>query len=884
MPFGKKTSRFSSQKYSSMGKSRTRRTKMKNQSYPTRHSNKRSASGFSLATLNPKNFDFKSFKHKLKELFTTKEGLKKVGLTGLVGLGLVFALFIYYSKDLPSPNKINARMSAQSTQIFDRNGKLLYEIHGDKNRIMADWNEIPQYAKDATVAVEDKDFYKHSGFSIRGILRAVTGVVFRDSSRGGGSTITQQFVKNALLTNEHSYTRKIKEVILAIAIEQRYKKDDILKMYLNEIPYGSNAYGVKVAAKTYFNKDLKDLTLEEAALLASLPQAPTYYSPYGAHKDELLARKNTVLEKMADQKFITKEQAEEAKNKEIVFSNNAYGSITAPHFVMYVKEKLVEKYGEQTVNEGGLKVYTTLDATKQQYAEDAVATNVDKNKTRYNASNASLVAMDPKNGQILAMVGSRDFFNQDIDGNVNVALMDRQPGSSFKPLVYATLFKSENWGPGSIMYDLKTDFGGGYIPNNYNGAFVGPLSIRSALGNSLNIPAVKALYIAGMDSALDTAHAMGITTLNDKSQYGLSLVLGAGEVKLIDMVSAYSVFANEGSRQDPTWMIKIEDNKGKTIDEYKDKNPKRILDAQIAYLISNILSDDGARSATFGTGSQLTLKGRPVAAKTGTTNDYKDAWTMGYTPSLVAGVWAGNNDNSAMTRAGGSIAAAPIWHDFMLKALGDSPAEQFKRPSGIKTVTIDAITGRKPSGSSKTITDIFPSWYKIPDIAGVSQEVRIDTSTGKIATDSCPAELVVTKTFNPITAEIPTSDPAYSRWFAPIQAWAAANGFSTNMDEIPKETCDIHTGTDKPTVKILSPVANSSVAGKSFDILINTTSTLSPVITVTIDGKTFTGISQGGGDFLVTAKDITAGRQKITATVKDSKSQSANTELNIIVK
>ena len=394
------------------------------------------------------------------------------------------------------------------------------------------------------------------------------------------------------------------------------------------------------------------------------------------------------------------------------------------------------------------------------------------------------------------MVGSRDFFNQEIDGNVNVSLMDRQPGSSFKPFAYATAWKTNNWGPGSVLYDLKTDFGGGYNPNNYDGSFRGPVTMRKALQSSLNIPAVKTLYIAGLDNVIETAHAMGITTLNDKSQYGLSLVLGAGEVKLIDMVGAYGVFANSGVKQDTSWYVKIEDSKGKTIDEYKNTQGKTVLDPQIAYLTSNVLSDDSSRAEVFGAGGPLTLHGRPAAAKTGTTNDYKDAWTMGYTPSLVAGVWAGNNDNTPMTKAGGSIAAAPIWHDFMIKALAETATEQFSRPSGIKTVTLDSVTGKKPSTGSKTVTDIFPSWYNIQDAVGAT-EIKINKNTNKLVNNSCPPDQgqIEIRTINNVTAEIPSTDSAYSRWFAPIGAWAANSGYSTSgTSQIEQDTCPLNQG------------------------------------------------------------------------------------------
>lgn len=877
MPFGRKSSRFSGQKYTSFPRSpRSTRKPVKN-SYqkPTSRSVRRPSHGFTLPAVLA-NFDFGKAKAYLTDLFTTKEGWKKLAYVATVVVACVITMFIWFSKDLPSPDKINAKMSAQSTQIFDRNGKLLYEIHGDQNRIMADWNEIPDNVKNATISVEDKNFYKEGGFSIFGIGRAIVGVVTGNHALGGGSTITQQYVKNSLLTNEYSFVRKIKELILATEIDQRYTKQDILKMYLNEIPYGSNAYGIKVAAKTYFNKDLKDLTLAEAATLAAMPQAPTYYSPYGTHKKDLMERKDMILDLMADQKYITKDERDAAKKQELAFSNNPYGTITAPHFVEYVREQLVAKYGENMVDTGGLKVYTTLDLEKQKYAEEAIATNVDKNKARYKASNAGLVAMDPKTGQILAMVGSRDFFDVNIDGNVNVTTSERQPGSSFKPFAYATLFKQDSWGAGSFLYDLKTDFGGGYIPQNYDGKFRGPLTVRSALQNSLNIPAVKALYIAGLDNTIATAHAMGITTLNDPSQYGLSIVLGAGEVKLMDMTNAYGVFANQGVKQDPTWMMRIEDNKGKVIDEYKDKSGKRVLDTQVAYLISNILSDDPARAATFGAGSALTLPGRPVAAKTGTTNSYKDAWTMGYTPSLVAGVWAGNNDGTPMSAAGGSIAAAPIWHDFMKKALAGTAVEQFSRPSGIKTVTVT-------SGNSSS-TDIYPSWYKPTAAVGTSQTLKIYKPDGKLATDKCPAELVESKTYSSIVAEIPTTDGAYPRWFAPIAAWAASVGLSTDTSQIPTQTTDQCTGADAPTVKIISPTGAGALSG-TFDILLDITAPAKVMsVTVSAGDKTTSATLVSGSTYKATLTGLSAGNYDLSATVKDQKYQVATDKVSITVK
>ncbi|MCL5093797.1 MAG: PBP1A family penicillin-binding protein [Patescibacteria group bacterium] len=804
----------------------------------------------------------------IKSFLKSREGKKKILYASAAGLGFIVLLFGWYAKDLPTPNKINSKFSAQSTQIFDRNGKLLYEIHGDKNRILVKLNDIPIYAQKATIAIEDKDFYSHSGFDVKGILRAVFVDIFTRNKEQGGSTITQQFIKNALLTDEKSFTRKIKEFILAIEIEQMYSKDDILQMYLNEIPYGSNAYGIQVAAKTYFNKDIKDITLEESAVLAALPKAPTYYSPYGQHINELLARKDLVLDRMAAQGYIKKEEAEEAKKKKIAFSGKAYGDISAPHFVMYVKEKLVEKYGEKMVEEGGLKVYTTLDYEKQKIAEEAIAKYADRN-ANMGASNEALTAIDPKTGQILAMVGSKDFFNQDIDGNVNVAIMPRQPGSSFKPFVYATLFKQTNWGPGSTMYDFTTDFGGGYIPKNYDGADHGIVSARTALGNSLNIPAVKALYIAGIDESLTTAHSMGITDLNDRDKYGLSLVLGAGEVKLVDMANAYGTFANKGIKNDTSWFIKILDSNGKTLEEYKPNKGKQVLDPQIAYLISTMLSDDTARSMVFGMGGDLTLPDRKVAAKTGTTNDYKDAWTIGYTPSLSAGVWVGNNDGTPIKGYGGSMAAAPIWHYFMENALKGTTAEDFQRPSGIKTVTIDAVTGKKPNPSTtSTRTDIFPSWYQITEAGGGVQEIKINKLDGKLASANCPAQIVDVKYINPVNAEIPPEDPAFPRWQAPIAAWAASNGLLTGNGDVPTQTTAMCDNIQKPTVKITSPLEGDNINGK-IKVIVKAESAFGiESVTVYLDNASFAA-NLNGQNWEASITPLKTGLAKIKAEAKD---------------
>lgn len=762
-----------------------------------------------------------------RDYWLNREGvirLAKIGGVGFLGIALVF---LWFAKDLPSPSKINARLTGQTTTLYDRTGTVkLYEVHGEKNRVLIGFDEIPESVKKATISIEDKSFYDHGAFSIFGLGRALTGVIFNDRSKGGGSTITQQYVKNALLTSERSLSRKIKELILAIEIEQFYSKDDILKLYLNEIPYGNGAYGIEAACRTYFSAKYgkeqcaKNLNVSEAAFLASLPQLPSYYNPYGQHADALVARQNRVLDEMADQGYITQDEA--SSNKISVgdykqkLGLNArpefYSAIKAPHFSLYVQEMLEEKYGVAAVQNKGMKVITTLDWDKQQLAEKAVKDRIDQVR-KLGGSNAALVASDPKTGEILSMVGSYDFSDPDF-GAFNVATAYRQPGSSFKPIVYASLISQNKdtasakagttFGAGTTFYDVQTDFGGGYKPRNYSGSFYGVQTLRTALAGSLNIPAVKALYMGGVQDSLDMAHAMGITTLKDSPQkYGLSLVLGSGEVKLADMANAYGAFANGGQYHDQHYWLKLEDPNGKIIEELKpNKAPKRVLDKQVAYIISNILSDNSARSYIFGANNPLVLPGRTAAVKTGTTNDYKDAWTMGYTPSLVAGVWAGNNNNASMSSSASTV-AAPIWNQFMRDALKGQPNEQFDRPAEIKTIALDKDTGRLPTDGTKNRTsDIFPSWY----IAGTpadSRTAKVDKVSGKLATECTPELAIETRSSSEIHAEIPATDPLYRNWEPPVQELAARLGYKSGSGSLPTESDDVHSCSDiKPKVTI----------------------------------------------------------------------------------
>jgi len=753
---------------------------------------------------------------KLQRRLFTKKGLPKitwrrVGVYGLWSFGTIILasilMFAWFAKDLPTPGKIRNLAAEGSTRLFDRNLQPLYTISGEKKRILIDEKDIPLIVKQATIAIEDKNFYNHRGIYLKGVGRAI---IF-GGSRGGGSTITQQFVKNAILKDsKHTLIRKIKEAILSIELEALYSKEQILALYLNEIPYGGNSYGIEAAAKSYFNKTAKDLTLSEAATLAALPQAPSTLSPYGQNLNKLIARRDLTINLMAEQGYITKDEAESAIKIEQKFSPRR-DSIVAPHFVLFVKDWLVDYFtkelgdaqiAEQKVESGGYDVVTTLDLAQQQTAERIVFDAANTTLKRAGASNAALVTINPKRGEIIAMVGSVDYFQPQF-GAYNVATASRQPGSSFKPIVYSAAFKNK-YNPATTLFDLRTDFGK-YTPENFDGSFRGPVTIRQALGNSLNIPAVKVLGLIGVDDALKNAEDLGITTLTDKERYGLALVLGGGEVKLTELTAAYGVFANNGTLMATTPILKITDSKGKI--QYNHEEPpagRQVLDPQIAYQISNILSDVEAKKPTFGrTLGVLTLKGRPVASKTGTTDAFRDAWTIGYTPQYVTGVWAGNNDNSSMNKAGGSVAAAPIWDSFMETLHQNLPVEEFSRPEGIKDVTVDRLSNKLPIDGSEPISDIFASWQVPTEKDNVHVKVRVCRENGLLADSSIPDELAEERTYTNIHSE----KPNLPNWEGPVVAWANANGLNNRP---PTEKCA--TDNVKPNVKITAPTDGQTVS------------------------------------------------------------------------
>jgi len=742
----------------------------------------------------------------------------------LAVLGMV-GVFAYFAKDLPDPTKIGQRQIVESTKIFDRTGQvILYDIHGEEKRTVIPFEEIPQYAKDATVVIEDDNFYHHFGLDWRGIIRAALANLRGKKIAQGGSTITQQFIKNAYLggpRSERTFPRKIKEAILALELERKYTKDEILDFYLNQVSYGSNAYGIEAASQTYFNNSAKELTLGQAVLLAALPRAPSYYSPYGSHPDELKARQEYILDRMVRFGYISQEQAEAAKEEKLTYASQV--ELRAHHFVTMVKEYLEKKYSRlyADINMAGLKVYTTLDWDFQQLGEEVVTNGAGQNE-KYKASNAALVAADPQTGQVLALVGSKSYS----EDQFNVATSPhRQPGSSFKPFAYATALK-KGYNPETVLFDLKTSFGKfgpagqeeEYSPNNYDLKFRGPVTLRQALAQSINLPSVKVLYLAGVRETINLAQDMGITTLKDRSRYSLSLVLGGGEIKLIDETAAYGVFATEGIKHPLNFIIKIEDAQGKVLEEYQDK-AIRVLDTQIARQINDILSDEETRAPMFGSHSKLYLSDRPVAAKTGTTQDYSDGWTVGYTPSLVVGVWAGNNDYTQKMKLGaaGVYVAAPIWNEFMQKAYQIASSQE-RTANNNEFILPEEVEEFTPPEPTPTTTKAM-----LNGELAFKNKVKIDKISGKLATELTPPDLIEERIYQEVHSILyyldkndprgdypdePNQDPQFENWEKPVLEWASgqpcSRGICYNQNP-PNQYDDVHVPENQPEIKITQP-------------------------------------------------------------------------------
>ena len=740
----------------------------------------------------------------------------------LLAAGIVIfmsAIIIIWLSSLKIPDfhSFENRKIENSIKIYDRTGEiLLYDIHRDTKRTDIAYEDMGVNIKNATVAIEDSEFYNHSGIRITSIIRAVLSNILGTGRTQGGSTITQQLVKNTLLTQKKTYARKIKEWVLAIKIDKTLPKEKILEYYLNEAPYGGNVYGIEEASKTYFNKEAFNLTLTEASYLASIPQSPTLLSPYGKNKEKLEARKNLVLNRMLELNFISKTEYDKAQNEIVTFIPQATSGIKAPHFVFFIKDYLEQKYGNEMVEKGGLKIITTLNYELQEKGEQIVKEGALQNEKNWEGKNAALVAIDPKTGEILTMIGSRDYFDKELEGNFNVATASRQPGSSFKPFIYATAF-NKGFTPDTVLFDLPTEFQSTcdaqgkalpkrnqkdcYMPDNYDGKFRGPMSLRDALAQSINLIAVKLFYLAGLADSLKTAEELGISTLSDINRYGLTLVIGGGEVSLLDMTSAYGVFANDGIRNSYSGVLKVEDLNGKILEEFNPVS-REVLLKNTALTISNILSDEKARIPTFGTHSALFIPGRDVAVKTGTTNNNRDAWTIGYTPSIAVGVWAGNNDNTPMKKGGVSV-AGPIWNKFINEVLKTLPDEKFEKPN----------------------LDNDPFKIK-PALRGFSQQNEnffIDKISGKLATQNTPKETLEEKVITNVHSILywvdkndilgkpplnPENDSQFYHWEIPVQNWWTQNKGRyeiTTWDERPITSDDVHIEAFKPRLSIIEP-------------------------------------------------------------------------------
>ena len=640
------------------------------------------------------------------------------------------ALFMIWFSTLKTPdiNVFDDKLLGQSAKIYDRTGNiLLYDLSQKVRRSVVPLDQISPFLTKATIAIEDNDFYQHGGIKISSLVRAFFANISNGGYSQGGSTITQQVVKNSLLTKDKKITRKIKEIFLALKLEKNLTKDEILTLYLNNSPYGGNIYGVEEASELFFNKHASEVTLAEAAIIASLPKAPSTYNPYAGKKDALLDRKNLVLSNMFKLKMITAAEYNTAKAEVVVFEPRNLGSIKAAHFVMYIKELLEKKYGADKLAQGGFKIISSIDYDLQKKGEEIVKEYVKKNEKKFKAENGSMVVIDPKTGQILAMIGSRDYFDTEIDGNFNAAMSYRQPGSSFKPFVYATAF-NKGFLPQTILFDTATEFSSEctpqgvpkstgavcYNPQNYEGGFKGPMSVRMALGASRNIPAVKMLYLVGVQATLNTAKAMGLSNLDNASKYGLSLALGSAETSVLDMTSAYGVFANDGIRNNPVGILKIEDSKGVVLEEYNPA-PKKVIEEQVARLMNDVLSDVVARNSIF---VKSYFKNDIVAVKTGTTNNSRDAWSIGYTPNIAVGAWMGNNNNKPMAQIASALIVSPMWKEYMDYILTKVNKEEFIKPEPASSDLKPFLRGVYQTSEGIAHSELF--WVDRDDITGAA--------------------------------------------------------------------------------------------------------------------------------------------------------------------
>lgn len=828
-----------------------------------------------------KRFFYRLHPKRMYHYWTSKEGLimglKLSGIGFAICIIFILGLFAYFRRDLPDPRDLSSRRLNQATKFYDKTGEhLLFEVYGDENRTIVEFDEISDNMKAATVAVEDKDFYEHNGVSFSGILRAAwSNVTSGDSTGQGGSTITQQFIKNSLLTVDQTYTRKVQEVILAIELERLYSKEEILSFYLNEIPYGPQEYGVEAAAQSFFGKSSKDLTIAQSAILAALPQAPTYYSPYGENKADLLERKDVIIDLMADQGYISTEDAEKAKKADVLSTlipinqRSLYTNVVAPHFVIEVQKQLEELFTASVVQSGGLKVITTLDYELQEVADKAIkeniATVVSPASGGGSGDNAAFVATDTETGQVLAMVGSRDF-NYPEYGSFNAAMADRQPGSSFKPFDYSQLFYNDRWGPDSYIYDVPQTWPS-YSPKNFDFGYRGRMLVRQALGESRNIPAVKAADIAGIDEVAQLAIDMGNKSLADDEYYDLSYALGAGEVKLAEHANAYATFARGGKYVEQAFILSVENADGEKILEWEQPEGEQVLDEQIAYLMTNVLQDDQARSGTFGLGSQnLVVPGVKHTVKTGTTDQSVDGWMMGYTNQMSFGVWVGNHDNTPMNSIT-SWQTGPIFTQFIEEAYAkkdylDGNREIIaEQPEGIQQVKMDSDTGYAASDKSKnTYIGLFPSWYK-PETTDEANSYVIDKVSGLKATDCTPERAKETKTGGGLWPEVLPGDYRYDSW--------AKNAGYDGSGGAPDKDDNVHKCSDKkPNVSLSVSEAGTGTYDfkatvskgthnlKTLNFIVNNQIVSSVNISGSSTTKTYTHSFNSTGKFTVKAEVI----------------------------
>ena len=737
----------------------------------------------------------------------------------LSGVLLLFVLFAWTAASLPNPNKV-VRREGFSTKILDRYGVTLYDLYTDYNRLPVKSEQIPEVMKQATIAIEDKEFYSHEGFSIWGMMRGFSRLFTRGRAQGG-STLTQQLVKNVLLTSDRSIVRKFKELVLAMQIERKFTKDEILTMYLNEAPYGGTAIGIAAASERYFDKEPVDLSLTQAAILAGMPQAPSRYSPYSNDKTAYIDRSEAVLRRMREDGYITKDlENQSAKELREINFREQTAALKAPHFVFYVKDQLVDLLGEAIVEEGGYIVTTTLDTELHDFAQESVKSEIEKLE-KVHVTNGAAMVINPQNGEILSMVGSKDYFVADYDGKVNVVMSQRQPGSAIKPVTYATAF-ARGYSPASMLLDVPTKFPGSregefYEPNNYDGKFHGPTQLRFALGSSLNIPAVKLLSLVGLKEMLQTAYDMGFESLAPTSEnmrrFGLSVTLGGGEVRLFDLVRGYSAFANGGEKVEPVSILKVEKD-GRTIYEAKQAKKQRVLTEEVAFLINHVLYDNNARLLTFGANSYLNMNGRSIAVKTGTTNDKRDNWTVGWSTNAVVGVWVGNNDNSPMKEvASGVTGASPIWRKIMLKTWEKYKGDDFVAPSGVEARQVDTISGYPEHDGYPARADYFVKGTVPTEPDPIHTKVKLcrgDESKLANNIDVARGE------YNEKEFYVLSSQNV--GWQEDIWAWIDTQGDS--KFRVPREYCSSDTDT---VISIDKPGDKSKVTNNTFEVRIKVT-------------------------------------------------------------